>query len=531
MEGTIMDEHPSEERGGIPGNLGINDRLGLISLIDEGIRLGNPESPIIADLFNDLWELVNATISGSKIDPLKPEDTRNGFRSFEITAPTGENLGHLNMLYFKKPIPCYYLVYVEVSAPFRRKGLGTRILEHFRTFLVDKNAIGILDNIIPENDPTYDIYLKQGWEPLESIVGDGVLDPDGNYMVYLPSKFQGKALKEPLVKLLHHLKRRRAAIDMRDNEVMVQRTITEFKNVYGALLAYFRSDIQWGKATPLMRFMFTRYVTKLIAFRRRIADLIGYTGGESMEQITLDPKVASMPIQSYAPYEAPEEPTLLFGDRGLWSNLPGDMKRHPAHFINSLPNYPRPSLLLWLKKKGRTPEDTLTLGDLMDLGFDPTRLKELNLAGQEFIIERVQPRLIERLKGHRDLLDELHSEVEGHRVRNALLKVNVPLLALRDRSNAYVLWRRIKGIHHDEALEMLQSVPSLKTLNDSLSLDRMIISTLRGAKDFVTDRIGPENGSGGGPMTYFVSWNLEKNRPSLIIDPLGGSFLESVWIS
>ncbi len=146
--------------------LGLNERLSLIGLIDDGMRLGSSRAPLVADLFNDLWDLVNKTVSGSKIDWLKPEDTQNGFQIFEINSDTGETLGRLNMLYLKKPIPCYYLVYVEVAAPFRRKGLGNRILEYFRDFLAEKSAVGILDNIIPEEDPTYSIYFKQGWEPV-----------------------------------------------------------------------------------------------------------------------------------------------------------------------------------------------------------------------------------------------------------------------------------------------------------------------------------------------------------------------------
>ncbi|MFH1293007.1 MAG: MBL fold metallo-hydrolase, partial [Pseudomonadota bacterium] len=85
--------------------IGLSERLGLISLIDEGMRLGSAGCPIIADLFNDLWDLVNATVSGSKINSLKPEESNNGFKVFEINAETGENLGSLNMLYLKKPIP------------------------------------------------------------------------------------------------------------------------------------------------------------------------------------------------------------------------------------------------------------------------------------------------------------------------------------------------------------------------------------------------------------------------------------------
>ena len=137
--------------------LGLNERLGLIALIDEGMRFGSSGSPIVADLFNELWGLVDKTVSGARIDRLKPEDSHNGFRVFEINAETGENLGRLNMLYLRKPVPCYYLVYVEVAAPFRRRGLGNRILQHFRDFLENNSAVGILDNIIPKDDPTYDV--------------------------------------------------------------------------------------------------------------------------------------------------------------------------------------------------------------------------------------------------------------------------------------------------------------------------------------------------------------------------------------
>jgi glyoxylase-like metal-dependent hydrolase (beta-lactamase superfamily II) len=143
--------------------LSLNERLALVALIDEGMRLGLAEAPIVSDLFNDLSNLMNATVSGSSLDRLKPEDSKHGFRVFEINAESGENLGRLNMLYLRKPIPCYYLVYVEVAAPFRRRGLGNRILKYFRDFLDSQSALGILDNIIPSEDPTYDIYLKHFW--------------------------------------------------------------------------------------------------------------------------------------------------------------------------------------------------------------------------------------------------------------------------------------------------------------------------------------------------------------------------------
>ncbi len=513
-----------------PQDLSLNERLGLISLIDEGMRLGSPGSPALSDLFNNLWDLVQATVSGSKINRLKPEDTQNGFRVFEINSESGENLGRLNMLYLKKPLPCYYLVYVEVAAPFRKNGLGNRILESFREFLVRKSAVGLLDNIIPEEDPTFDIYQKQAWEPLEAVIGDALSDEGSNYMIYIPPRLQGKPIRESVIKLVHHLKRKRAAIDMRDNEMMVQRTIREFKDLYAALLTYFKEDIQQGRALGLMRFMFTRFVTKMIAFRRRIGGLIGYTGGESMEQIVLDPEIAALPVQSYAPQDLPAKPSFVTGDTALWLQLPEALKNHPAHFIESLPNYRRPSLLAWLKEKGRDSAQGLTIGDLLDLGFDPTRLKEMTFQGEPYIFERIQARQIPELEKKRRLLEQAASHLTGVKAVNATVKVNPPLLVIRDRGNAYVLRRKVEGIHWEEAVDQLRSASHLKGLNTSMKVDRMVLATVREATTLVTDRLGLEQGALFDLVTSFVSWDLESNRPKLMID-FSDVFLESVWMA
>jgi hypothetical protein len=510
--------------------LGLNERLGLIGLIDEGMRLGSSESPIMADLFNDLWELVNATASGSKIDHLKPEDSRNAFQVFEINAETGENLGRLNMLYLRKPIPCYYLVYVEVAAPFRRKGLGNRILKYFRNFLIEKSAVGVLDNIIPEDDPTFSIYFKQAWEPIEAIIGDRVLDANDHYMIYIPPGLQEKNLREPVLKLVHHLKRKRAAIEMRDNEEMVKRTIAEFKDLYSALRTYFENEIRKKEPSPLMRLMFTRFVTKFIAFRRRIAELIGYTGGDSLEQLTLPPEIAALPVQSYAPQELTGKTSFVSGDRKLCLSLPDELKKNPSPFIESLPNYRRPSLVAWLEERGMASGDKLTLGDLMDLGFDPTRLKEMTVEGEAFIFERIQARQLHDLEKKKELLEALGSRMAGVRVRNAQLKANPPLLALRDRGNAYVLRPKVSGIHWEEAIEQLQSSPQLKSVNTSLGLDGMIRATVRGAYEMIAEQLGENEGTVQDLLTCFVSWDLKTNRPKLMVD-FAETFLESMWVA
>jgi glyoxylase-like metal-dependent hydrolase (beta-lactamase superfamily II) len=510
--------------------LTIAERLSLIRLIDEGMRSGSPGAPVVADLFDDLWDLVDATVAGSRIHRQRPEDSDNGFHQLDITAETGESLGRLNMIYLKKPAPCYYLVYVEVAAPFRKKGLGNRILKHFKEFLARKPAMGILDNIIPSEDPTFDIYLKHSWLPVTDILGPSAAEGDTNYMVYVPPAFKGSELRSNLRKLLYHLKRKRAVIDARDNEVMVRRSLEEFKTLYQTLCAYFGAEIETRQFPVHMRFMFTRFVTKFIAFRRRIGSLIGYTGGESAGQISLDPEVANLQVKSYAPPElAPGHPTCA-GDLGLLSRLPVDLVRDPAHFIETLPNYRRPSLVTWLKEQGRSNGDSLTLGDLMDLGFDPTRLKEIAIDHQPYIFERVQSRQIDALQKKNELLDQIARELKTEKVKGAFLRVNPVLFIIRDRGNGYALRRRIDGIHWDEALAELQSTPRLKTVNETLQLDRLIAATVNQALGAIAGRLGIDRDALTDQLTPFVPWDLETNQPRVVVD-FTDRFLEQVWIA
>jgi len=510
--------------------LSLNDRLGLIGLIEEGVRLGSSDPPIVADLFSELWDLMDATVSGAKIDRLKPETSTRGFQVFEINAETGENLGRLNMLYLKKPIPCYYLVYVEVAPPFRNKGLGNRILKEFKRFLIQKSAVGILDNIIPKEDPAYDIYLKLDWKPVEEIAELASEAKDGEYMIFVPPALEGRDLKGPVRRLLNHLRRKRPAIDMRDNELMVRRTIEEFKDLYQVLMTYFGEILLSGKDDSLMRFMFSRFVTKLLNFRRRVKQLLGYTGGESLEQILVDPAVRALPIQSYAPKGLATNPSFMAGDRELWIKLPEVLKKRPARIIESLPNYRRPSLVSWMEEKRILSSDTLTIGDLLDLGFDPTRLKEISLDGKDYIFERIQPRLLPVMERKREVLESLAVDMAGARLRSALLKINPILMVIRDRGNGYILWRKLEGIHWDEAVEQTQTQPHLKVINASVGIDRIIQATVCEGIDLLQSKLKDGDESLLDRFTWFVSWDLEKNQPRIAVD-VAGSYLQAIWLS
>lgn len=528
-QASAQDSHT----GGVPkeaGRLSVNEKLALINLIDTGARLGSANSPIVADLFRNLGDLLNATVSGATIDRLKSGHSGNGFKIFEINSESGENLGRLNMMYLKKPIPCYYLVYVEVAVPFRKKGLGNRILEVFRDFLIEKSAVGILDNIIPKEDPTFDIYTKLDWQPIEAVIGAPTVNGDGVYMVYIPPALAGKDLRDPVLRLVHHIRRKRPHIDMRDNELMVKRTIEEFKDLYSALLSYFDTALQTGENNTLMRFMFTRFVTKLLGFKRRIAQLLGYTGGESLEQIELDPKVRALPIQSYAPKEIATNPLLQCGDKELWLHLTETLKSNPARAIEALPNYRRPNLTAWLQEKGAPLDQPMTIGDLMDLGFDPTRLKEITIDGNEYIFERMQGRMLPQLEQRKLILERIASQEAGKRIRNCATHTNPPMLVIRDRGNCYVLRKKVEGIHWEEAVEQLQTLPELKELNRTIGIDRKIQATVRKAQDWLKTKLTPEEEDLLELFTIFVSWNMQTNRPKIIVDP-AGSYLESLWIA
>ncbi|MBW1797913.1 MAG: MBL fold metallo-hydrolase, partial [Deltaproteobacteria bacterium] len=308
------------------------------------------------------------------------------------------------------------------------------------------------------------------------------------------------------------------------------RTITEFKDLHAALVLYFEDEIQKETSTPLMRFMFTRFVTKLIAFRRRIGDLLGYTGGESMEQIVLAPEIAALPVQSYAPRDIDSKSSFVTGDIKLWPRLPENLRKHPARIIESLPNYRRPSLITWLEERGRTPAHTLNIGDLMDLGFDPTRLKEITIDGDKFIFERVQARQLPDMKKKKALLERMASKMQGLRANSALLTANPPLLIVRDRGNAYVLRRKINGIHWEEAVEQLKTVSMLAKVNEFTKCDRIIFATVSKAHEIIAEHLGMTDSDILDLLTCFVSWDLKANQPKLMVE-FAGTFLESVWMA
>ena len=513
----------------LEAGLGLKETLALIEMTWEDTPRGSVLIPTDR-LFNTLDRLTHSTVRGSRIKRFRAQGPNQPFQIFEVYTSEGEVLAYLNMLYLRKPLPCYYLVYVEVTPSFRGKGLGNRILEAFRDYVVEKDALGLLDNIIPTEDPTFDIYDKLGWIPLEKLIEFSEKPDRAHYMVFIPAGFKKNHFALKLPKLIFNLKKKRPVIEMQDNELMVQRTIQEFNQIYSALERVFKKEKESGRTTLLMRFMFTKFTTRLLGFQRRIQELLGYTGGESLEQITLSREVRSLLIQPYS-FDLEETDVQLFGDRSLWLSLPESIKSKTTQAIEGLPLYQRPFLTQWMKEKNRTEPLKLTIADLLDLGFDPTRLREFLLQDQIYMFERLSSALLKDLEKRKGLLEKIEKKIQGVRIRQAQIKVNLPLLWIQDRGNGYVLRKKVNGIHWEEAVYQLKQNPSLRFLNQHLILDQKITRTIRDIIDWTKDHIrGPEQ-EVLPDLAYFIPWNLERNSPLFSIDPANVPYLEQIWIA
>jgi len=476
-----------------------------------------------------LNRLIDRTVHGTKIERSRPQKGSHPFHSFEVRTKGGEALAYLNMIYFRKPIPCYYLVYVEVLLSFRRRGLGHGILRAFREFVEEKGAVGLLDNIIPLHDPTYDIYTKRGWKRIEELIGNDAMNGGGHYMVFVPTSAKAPDLRK-LTKLLFRIKKKRPVIDMHDNESMVKRTIQEFRSVYNALESLFHKELTTGTSDPLMRFMFTRFVIKVLGFRRRIATLLGYTGGESLQQISISNRIKKLPIQPYSLWGSNAGQADMWGEKEIIEALPDDLKREPTLYIETLPLYGRPYLSSWMERRGGSSPLNLTISDLLELGFDPTKLKEFGHEKKAYIFERISTRFLPFIERKRELLSQIQESASGIRFRQATLQINPPLVIFQDRGNIYILRRKVEGIHSDEALDQLRTSSYLKQMNHAVKIDTAVAATIQGVSEWLIRSFSSYAHEGIEDLTYFVPWDFERNLPRVMVD-VAGVFLGTLWIA
>jgi len=154
----------------------------------------------------------------------------------------------------------------------------------------------------------------------------------------------------------------------------------------------------------------------------------------------------------------------------------------------------------------------------------------MEIDGETYIFERVQARQIEALQKRKELVSRISEEMPNVKIRSAHLKTNPILLIIRDRGNGYVLRRKIDAIHWEEAIEQLQSHPNLKSMNEAAKLDRIILETVKTSATVISNQLGVKRATIIDQLTPFVSWDLENNRPKMVID-FSFSYLDSLWIA
>lgn len=509
--------------------VGLKNTLSVIDMtFEDQIKRLDASSPY--ETFKGLSTLIDRTVRGTKIERFLPGDSSRHFHTLEIHTENGEILGYLNMLYMKRYVPCYYLIYVEVMPSFRGLGLGNKILNAFIEFLRERKAIGLLDNIVPHEDPAYEIYTRLGWNTLENFVGNDMPEEWQNYMIFVPETVMLHNLKDNLIRTLFNLKKKKAFIDMHDNEDMVKRTIEEFHAVYESLTRLFNEELGSGVSTPLMRFMFTRFTTKFLGFQRRISTLIGYTGGESLGQISFPDSIRELPIQPYSLWNLDEEDAGIWGDEGVLRSLPPKLKEYPTSFIENLPFYRRPYLYSCQENTEAWPRQLLKISDLHGFGFDPTRLKEFHHEGQDYIFERISPIFFSAIVRQRTFLKKIDKSLSGLRIRDAIIKINPILLIFRDSGNIYVLRKKVEGVHSQEALDQIKTVPYLREINRGIGVDRVIKNTIKDTRDWLKKKFHSGFKQEIEDLTYFVPWDI-KNNLSRVNVHVSGISLDTLWIA
>lgn len=508
--------------------IGLREMLSIIDMaLGDHAGSGPVQSP--HEIFEGISELIEKTVHGCRIGRYGPQEAKHPFHTFEIHTEDGGVLGYLNMVYLSKPIPCYYLVYVEVLFHFRGLGLGCSILKAYKEFAEDRKAVALLDNIIPPEDPAYDIYSRLGWLPAEKLIGDSVINEKGHYMAYVPSAVRTQDLGCNLKKALLKIMKKRPVIDMYDNESMVKRTIEEFKSLYMALELLFAGEIENRTSTPLMSFMFTRFVTKVLGFKRRISTLLGYTGGESLEQIHISGQVRALPVQPFSMWGFEEGRSEIWEEGDAVRSLMERLQKETLSCIEGLPVYKRPYLVEWMEENGKGWDYGLKIEDILELGFDPSKLKELRHEGVDYMIERVSGNFLSATVKKRAFLPMIARQFSGMRFRNAAVEINPPCAIIRNRGNIYILYKKVGGIHLEEALDELRASRRLKEMNRAAGIDRAIIMTVNMINGQLLRAFGAGAREEIENIVFFVPWDLKENRPDVMVDTTG-VFLNTVWV-
>jgi hypothetical protein len=176
------------------------------------------------------------------------------------------------------------------------------------------------------------------------------------------------------------------------------------------------------------------------------------------------------------------------------------------------------------------PQQLLRISDLLSFGFDPTRLKEFRHEGQDYIFERISPIFFSAIVRQRTFLKKIEKSLSGLRIRDAIIRINPILLIFRDRGNIYVLRKKVEGVHSQEALDQIKTVPYLREINCGIGIDRVINNTIKDTRDWLKKKFHSGFKKEIEDLTYFVPWDIENNLSRVNVH-VSGISLGTLWIA
>jgi serine/threonine protein kinase len=172
----------------------------------------------------------------------------------------------------------------------------------------------------------------------------------------------------------------------------------------------------------------------------------------------------------------------------------------------------------------------MNISDLLELGFDPTKLKEFRQDGVEYIFERTSPRFLSSIEKKKRFLAKIAEIISDVRFHQAGVQINPPLAILQDKGNVYILRRKVEGIHLEEGLDQLRTSPRLKEMNRAVGIDRTVVMMINEIKEWLRKVCDSSLHEEIDDLTFFVPWDLQKDFPKLVVDDTGTS-LHTLWVA
>lgn len=135
----------------------------------------------------------------NKIKYIPPEESHPSPEYYAHTLKLeikGQEIGYAHIKYITKPFPLYYVEYLEVYKEYKGEKYGREILLEINKFIDKRRKLGILFNIIHEEDKPLvaGMYERNGWKEINN---------SGWYFYNLPKNFNSKLLDKAISVIKH----------------------------------------------------------------------------------------------------------------------------------------------------------------------------------------------------------------------------------------------------------------------------------------------------------------------------------------